>query len=147
MLTRSPSPRSTRSPSHNKGVLFKHVHGTKEGWGSETCYQPQISKQICEIRALKDGRPTHSQGPHTEEQLDGQSRPQRCLLYGPSCTSTSPPSLQPRKEDIPIQMSSLRTVYTPKSVHQNPQANHREAEINGFGGSVHGRYTHHGNCC
>ena len=109
-----PEAGSTRSPSHNKGVLFKHVHGAKEGWGSEICYQSEISKQICES-AFQDKRPTHSQGSPTEEQLDCQSRPQRCLLHDSSFTSTSPPfPLQPRNEDNPIQLPPLWTMHSPR---------------------------------
>ena len=57
-------------PITKKGIFLKHVHSAKEGWGSETCHQPQISKQICEITAFQDGRPTHSKGPITEERLN-----------------------------------------------------------------------------
>ena len=37
----------------SRGVLFKHVPGTKERGRSETCNKSHTSKQICEIRAFQ----------------------------------------------------------------------------------------------
>ena len=66
-----------------------------------------------------------------KERLDGQNRPQRCILHG---TNSPPVSLSPpfqRKEgNIPLQMSPIWLVYSPQSVHHNSQTGGGDIEVN-----------------
>ena len=39
----------TSNPSHNRGLLLKHVYGSQERWQSETSYQPKKAQQPCEV--------------------------------------------------------------------------------------------------
>ena len=54
----------------SRGILLKHVHSAQERWGSETCHQPKVLEQTCEIRAFQDGGPAHSQSSIKERRLE-----------------------------------------------------------------------------
>ena len=51
------------SPTPDNGLLLQHVYGTQERWWSETSYQPKKAQQPCEVRALQNGEPSHSEIP------------------------------------------------------------------------------------
>ena len=137
---------STRSTTQLKGLLFQHVHGPQEGRKSETCHQSETAEQICEIRAFQDGGTTHSQSPHSTEQLDGKSGPERCLLHGSNCTAApASPSIQNRDGNISLQVSTIQPVHSPQSIHQSPKTSHRAPEVSRHSSSdIHGRHAHHG---
>jgi len=46
-----------------EGLLLQHISGPQKGWGTETCHQPQSTKQFCAPGALKDGGNQHPQRP------------------------------------------------------------------------------------
>ncbi len=55
--------------------------------------------------------------------LDGQSRPQRCLLHDPDCSGGQTIRLlQLERNDIPIQLSSFRTVLCAMGLYQDHTA-------------------------
>ena len=133
------------SPHPSSGILFQHVHGAQERRRSETCHQPQTLEQFCEIRAFQDGRPTHSQSPPLEEQLDGPDRPQRCLFHGTNSPPISQSPFQSGVRNIPIQVPPFRAVHCPQSVYQNPQTSGGNAEVNRHTSSdIHRRHASNG---
>ena len=134
------------SPHSPSGILLQHVHGAQERRRSETCYQSQIFESLCEIRAFQVGGPPHSQSPPSEERLDGQDRPQRCLFHGTNSPPISQsPSLQSGVRDLPIQVPSFRVVHCSQSVYQNPQASGGNAEVNWHTSSdIHRRHASDG---
>jgi len=128
-------------PSLNSGVLLQHAHCAQERWRSETCHQSETPEQICEIRALQNGRVTHSQGSLETARLDGQSGPERCLFHGPNSPPTSQPaSLQVGGKGIPIHLPSLWSLHSPKGLYKDPEAICGDVQIPRHpAGNLHGR--------
>ena len=134
------------SPSPDNGLLLQHVYGAQERWWSETSYQPKKAKQPCEVRALQNGEPSHSEIPSSEGRLDEEGRPEGCLLYGTSSTTIPPsPPLQSECRVIPVSMSPLRAMHCSEGVHKGPQTCYRASENLGHHASdLHGRHAPHG---
>ena len=130
----------------HRGILFEHVHCPKERWGSETCHQSKAVEQVCEVRALQDGGPSHSQSPPEETRLDGKSGPERCIFHGSSSPSISAvPPLQVGEEDIPVQLSPLWLVHSSESIHEDTQTSCGNAQITKHStGNLHGRHASDG---
>ena len=98
-----------------------------------------ISLKRLEVRALQDGEPSHSEVSHTEGRLDDEGTPERFLLYGTNSSpvSTFPP-LQSECRVIPIPMSALRPMHSPKSIHEGPETSHRTIEDPRHQTTLHG---------
>ena len=74
-------------------------------------------------QALQDGRHGDTQGTAEGERLDGEGRPQRCILCNPN-THRSPtlPEVHSGAGTLSVHMPPIRPVVCPMGIHQSDEA-------------------------
>ena len=71
-------------PSTSRLFLLHSLPGSQKGGSDEASDKPQEIERMGGTPALQDGRYGDSQGIIEDRRLDGEGRPERCLLHNPS---------------------------------------------------------------
>ena len=84
------------------------------------CNKSKKTQPVCEDRALQDGVHSHAERPAKSSRLDGQDRPERCLLYDSHCSvGQRSPQIPMEGPDVPVQLSSVRVVLSSLGLYQD----------------------------
>ena len=87
--------------------------------GVPSCNKPQEVGPLCQDRILQDGGFTPSSIFDPARRLDGEAGLERCLLTGANPPrSASPPPVSVAKENLPVQVPTIRTFSSTSSVYQ-----------------------------
>ena len=100
--------------------LFKPLSGPKEGWRTTPSNKSQSPKQLCEQGTFQNRGHSYSERSPEKGRLDGQNRFERCLLFNTHSPQPQKiPQLHVPREDLPIQLPTLRPILSPMGVHKN----------------------------
>ena len=69
--------------SHPGRIFEQPLFSRQEGWGESTSNKFEKAKQICSLRTFQNGRFVLSEIPSTTRRFPDESRPQRCIFFGP----------------------------------------------------------------
>ena len=96
------------------------VSSTQKRRRSETSDKPQTAELLCEDRALQDGEHPNVERPAKIRRLDGQNRPEGCILHGSNSKRT--PEATPLLTygvSIPVQLPTIRPVICSVGLYQD----------------------------
>ena len=96
--------RGSSTGSANR-FLFEPLSCPKEGWRATPSNQSQSPQQLCEQRTFQNGGHSHSERSPKKGRLAGQLQ-KVSQLHVP-------------REDLPIQLPTLRPILSPMGVHKN----------------------------
>ena len=100
--------------------------------GTEASDKPQEPQQLCEDGALQNGRLPYSPRLDSEDGLDGEIGPERCIPSGTNSqgTSMSPP-VPVGIQDLPICVPLIRADISTPSIHKDYETSGGDASANG----------------
>ena len=130
-------------PSTSRLFLLHSLPGSQKGGSDEASDKPQEIERMGGTPALQDGRYGDSQGIIEDRQLDGEGRPERCLLHNPSTPQTPIISeIHSGARALPVHMPTIRPVLCPMGLHQSDETNSNfPPQHGGAHDSLHRRYT------
>ena len=128
-----------RSHIRDKGTRewfpFKHFSGSKKGRRAEASNKPQSPEPVPPSPPLQDGGDSHLEGLSQTRRLADESGFEGCLLHNPnSHLPQEVPQVQLPREDIPVQLPPLRSLFGTMGLYQDPQTSNSHSET--VGGTV-----------
>ena len=113
----------SETPFRPQEFLLNPVPCSQEGRPDEASYQPQEAERMGGTPALQNGRYGDTQGTIEGERLDGDGRPQRCILHNPN-THRPPtlPEVHSGAGTLSVHMPPIRPVMCPMGIHQSDEA-------------------------
>ena len=134
---------SYRRSTTIRGVLLQPLLGSKEGRGAASSHQPESLERVYSKGTLQDGGDPQPERSFAVRELASQDRPKRCLFHNTHSPSVQKvPEIYVQRESLPVHLPSLRTVFSPMGIHQDPQTSHSNAATRGSkADSLHGRHT------
>ena len=139
-----------RSHIRDKGTRewfpFKHFSGSKKGRRAEASNKPQSPEPVPPSPPLQDGGDSHLEGLSQTRRLADESGFEGCLLHNPnSHLPQEVPQVQLPREDIPVQLPPLRSLFGTMGLYQDPQTSNSHSEtVGGTVDSIHRRHTNPG---
>ena len=104
-------------------VLFNPLPCPQKRKADEASYQPPEAERMGGTPALQNGRHGDIQGTTEGEQLDGEGRPQRCVLHNSNtCRSPTLPEVHSGAGTLSVHMSPFWPVVCPMGLHQSDEA-------------------------
>ena len=101
-------------------VLFKPFSCPQEGWRTMASNQSQSPKQFCEQGTFQNGGHSYTERSPEKGGLAGQNRYERCLLFNTHSPKPQKiPQVYVQREDLPIQLPTIRPILSPMGVYKN----------------------------
>ena len=114
-----PNKTSLRPP----GLLLDPLPCPQERGSDEASHQSQEVERMGNAPALQNGGHGDAQGTTEDERLDGEGRPQRCLLHNSNTQRPSAlPEIYGRAKSLSVHMSTIWSVMCTMGIHQSDEA-------------------------
>ena len=105
----------------SREFLLDSFSCTQERRSNEASHKPQETERMGGTPALQDGGHGNPKRVTEGEQLDGEDRPQRCILHDSNTPHTSTVSVVCGEPTLPVYMPPIRTLLCPMSIHQGDE--------------------------
>jgi len=103
-----------------KATRVEPLPCSQEGRRSTSSNQSQSPKQFCEQGTFQNGGHSYTERSPEKGGLAGQNRYERCLLFNTHSPKPQKiPQVYVQREDLPIQLPTIRPILSPMGVYKN----------------------------